>query len=202
MNPNYPETFAPQFATRSRMVSLEINYPSLLRSKDASDPNTNPPYNASEPLRIAREVSSLTDLTIDADMARNEFVKLWDHYVNNIKNGAPEPNAEQKFDLDVILALVEFGNKLRENFIIVNSKSREERTLPFKVNAPLTPREFRRCAWALDEIPKTDKPNRNPENTAREFLTDYFLTNIDNIDERSKIITGMRTWRSQKRVAA
>lgn len=201
MNPNYPGTFNPQFATRSRMVSLEIGYPPLLRAKDANDANPNQPYNASEPLRIAREVKSLADMTYEPNMSRNDFVKLWDNYVNGVQNGAAKPTRTQEFDINVILALVEFGNRMRENFILNFEKTRESRNaLPVK--QPLTSREFRRCAYALGQIPETEKVNRDPDNTAREFLEQYFLSNVDSSEDRDKIMQAMRTWRSQKRVAA
>jgi hypothetical protein len=201
MNPNYPGTFNPQFATRSRMVSLEIGYPPLLRAKDANDPNPNQPYNASEPLRIAREVKSLADMTYEPNMPRNDFVQLWDNYVNGIQNGAPRPTRIQEFDLNVILALVEFGNRMRNNFILNFEKTRESRNaLPVK--QPLTSRELRRCAYALSQIPETEKVTRDPDSTAREFLEQYFLSNIDSSEDREKIKTAMTTWRSQKRVAA
>ncbi len=201
MNPNYPGTFNPQFATRSRMMSLEISYPALKRAKDSTDPNQNPPYNASEPLRIAREVKSLSDLTFEPNMTRNEFVNLWDSYVNGLKNGAPKPTAVQEFDLSVILALVEFGEKLRQDFITNFEKTRDSRNaLPVK--QPLTAREFRRCAYALGQIPDTEKIGSDPDNTARELLEQYFLSNIDSNEDKDKISKAMRTWRSQKRVAA
>lgn len=50
-NPEYPGTFEPQFATKSRMVTLWMDYPPL---KDNGN------YDASEALRIARGVDSLT----------------------------------------------------------------------------------------------------------------------------------------------
>ena len=48
MNPGYPGTFDPQFATKSRMVSVEVGYPTLLRKNTAGDTNKNPPYSASK----------------------------------------------------------------------------------------------------------------------------------------------------------
>lgn len=91
---------------------------------------------------------------------------------------------------------------MRENFILNFEKSRAARTaLP--VNQPLTSRELRRCAYALSQIPDTEKVSMDAaDNTARELLERFFLSNIDSGEDLEKIRTAMRTWRSQKRVAA
>ncbi|HBV02443.1 MAG TPA: hypothetical protein DEB69_03415 [Candidatus Komeilibacteria bacterium] len=201
MNPNYPGTFDPQFATRSRMVSLEIGYPPLTRQADAGDRNPNPPYDASEALRIARGVDSLADLTYEASLERNEYVKMWDKYINGIDNGAPEPTGTQKFDIDASLALVQFANILRENFIKIFEKSREARNaLP--VTQPITGRELRRAAYALSKMTPEEKATANPEGVARDLLIKYFLTHIDKKEDQDKIRTAMNTWTSKKRVRA
>jgi MoxR-like ATPase len=201
MNPNYPGTFNPQFATRSRMVSLEIGYPPLTRKADAGDRNPNAPYDASEALRIARGVDSLADLTYEASIERNEYVQMWDKYINGIDNGAPEPTVTQKFDIDTSLALVQFANILRKNFIEIFEKSRDARNaLP--VSQPITGRELRRCAYALSQMTPGEKATANSETIARNLLDKYFLTHIDKKEERDKIRTAMSTWTSQKRVRA
>ncbi|MBT9167880.1 MAG: hypothetical protein DDT19_01224 [Syntrophomonadaceae bacterium] len=200
-NPGYPGTFAPQFATKSRMVSLEIGYPPLTRKADAGDPNPNAPYDASEALRIARGVDSLADLTYEASLERNEYVKMWDKYINGIDNGAPEPTGTQKFDIDVSLALVQFANNLRENFIKIFEKRREARNaLP--VSQPITGRELRRAAYALGKMTPEEKATANPEGVARDLLNKYFLTHIDKKEDQDKIRTAMSTWTSKKRVKA
>ena len=174
MNPNYPGTFNPQFATRSRMVSLEIGYPPLTRQPDAGDRNPNLPYDASEALRMARGIDSLADLTYEASIERNEYVKMWDKYINGIDNGSPEPTGTQKFDIDASLALVQFANNLRENFIKIFEKSREARdALP--VTQPITGRELRRCAYALSKMTPEEKATANPEKIARDLLDKYCL---------------------------
>ncbi len=201
MNPGYPGTFDPQFATRSRMVSLEIGYPPLTRKSDTGDRNPNPPYDASEALRIARGVDSLADLTYEASLEHNEYVKMWDKYINGIDNGAQEPTGTQKFDIDTSLALVQFANNLRENFIKIFEKSREARNaLP--VSQPITGRELRRCAYALSKMTPEEKATANPESVARELLDKYFLTHIDKKEDQEKIRTAMNTWTSKKRVRA
>lgn len=200
-NPGYPGTFAPQFATRSRMVSLDVEYPPLTRERKPDDPNPNAPYNASEALRIAREVDSLADLTYEANLERNGFVQLWDRYVNGIANGVPEPTVVQKFDLDTILALVQFANKLRGDFVKIFEKSRDARTaLP--VTQPITGRELRRCAYVLSAMPDEEKTRANPETVARELLGQFYLTHIDKTEDRGKIQNAMATWTSQKRLGA
>lgn len=201
MNPNYPGTFDPQFATRSRMVSLEIGYPPLTRKADAGDRNPNPPYDASEALRIARGIDSLADLTYEASLEHNEYVKMWDKYINGIDNGAPEPTGTQKFDIDTSLALVQFANNLRDNFIKIFEKSREARNaLP--VTQPITGRELRRAAYALSKMTPEEKATANPEGVARDLLDKYFLTHIDKKEDQDKIRTAMNTWTSKKRVRA
>lgn len=201
MNPNYPGTFDPQFATRSRMVSLEIGYPPLTRKPDSGDPNPILPYDASEALRIARGVDSLVDLTYEASLSRNEYVKMWDKYINGIDNGAPEPTGTQKFDIDVSLALVQFANILRENFIKIFEKSREARNaLP--VSQPITGRELRRAAYALSKMTPEEKATANPEGVARDLLDKYFLTHIDKKEDQDKIRTAMSTWTSKRRIRA
>lgn len=201
MNPGYPGTFEPQFATRSRMVSLEIGYPPLTRQPDAGDRNSNPPYDSSEALRIARGVDSLADLTYEASLERNEFVKLWDKYVNGLETGAPDPIGTQRFDLDVTLALIQFADKLRADFIKIFEKTREARTaLP--VTQPITGRELRRAAYALSTMTPEEKATANPEVVARALLERFFLTHIDKKDDQDKIRTAMATWTSKKRVRA
>lgn len=200
-NPGYPETFEPQFATKSRRVSLNIEYPPLTRKALPGDRNPNPPYDASEALRIARGVDSLADLTYEASLEHNEYVKMWDKYINGIDNGAPEPTGTQKFDIDASLALVQFANNLRENFIKIFEKSREARNaLP--VTQPITGRELRRAAYALSKMTPEEKATANPESVARDLLNKYFLTHIDNKEDQDKIRTAMNTWTSKKRVKA
>lgn len=200
MNPSYPGTYDPQMATRSRMVSLQIDYPSKNRERNDGDPNPNLPLNSSEALRIARGVKSLADFTYDPDMKRNEFVKIWDNAINGIDNGAPQLTAAQKIDLETILALIQFGNNLRVEFIKKVEKGKEARTaLP--VSQPVTGREMRRCAYMLSQIPDSKKVSSNPEQLARDLLTRFFLTHIDSQEDRALIAKAMAGWTSSKRVA-
>lgn len=204
MNPGYPGTFNPQFATKSRMVNLEIDYPPLLREKDPNDQNPNPPYNASEALRIARQVDSLANYTFESNLEYNDFVKIWDKYINGIENGAPNLESTQTFDLEVILTLVQFASKLREGFILNFEKIRPS-AIPrgtVLVDQPITGREMRRCAYFLSKISNEEKAAMNPESAARDLLERFFLSHIDQKNKKDEIKTAMATWTSSKRVAA
>jgi MoxR-like ATPase len=199
-NPNYPGTFKPQFATRSRMVSLEIGYPPLTREPALEDKNRNELYDASEPLRIARELESLVDLTYENNLQNNAFVKLWDKYVNGLENGSPDPTTAQKFDLDAILAITQFTHKLREDFIKNFEKTRDAKNaLP--IDQPVTGRELRRCAYSLNKLSETERVKTDPEKFSKELLEKFFLTNIDSQENREKIKRAMATWSSQKRLS-
>lgn len=201
MNPGYPGTFDPQEATKSRMVSMHVEYPSLTREKDPGDPNPNPPYNSSEPLRVARETKSLSDLTFDSNIKSNEFVLMWDKYVNGINNGAPEPTEEQKFDIDTILALVQFGDKIRGEFIKNFEKTRDAKTaLP--ATQPFTGRELARCAFIISKMSLDEKTKISSVQLARNLIKEFYLTNIYKKTDREKIEQAMTLWDAPKRLAA
>lgn len=200
MNPQVKDPIEP--ALRDRMVFMDVDYPPLNREKDSSDPNPNPPIDASEALRIAREVNSLSDLTIDSNMDRNEFVRMWDKHINGIDNGAASPSKVQEFDMDVILATVQFANKLRENFVAFKSGRTQTARGALPVSLPATGRPLRDCAYALSDIPDEEKIAGNPEAVAKTLLERWFLSKIDNIEDRDKIKTAMATWTSSKRPAA
>jgi hypothetical protein len=202
MNPNYPGTFTPQFATRGRMVSIDIDYPPQFRKKDEDDTNNNPPYDASEALRMAREISSLKDLTVEVDLKRNDFVKMWDNYINGINNGSQKPSVEQQFDINAMHAVLQFTNKLRESFIKIYEGGRDApnvlKTIP--ATQPITGRELRRCAYVISRMKPEEKISADPEKVARDLLGDFYLTHIDSKEDRDKIQTAMATWRSAKRL--
>lgn len=201
MNPNYPGTFKPQYATKSRMVHLEFGYPPLYREPYLNDPNPNRPYNASEALRLAREVDSLAPYTYEANLDRNDFVLMWNKYVNGIDNGASDLNIVQRFDMDTILALIQFGNRLRENFILQYSGDAQARRRALPVSQPLTGREMRWCVYDLNQIPEAEKATGDPEQVARDLLGRFFLTHIDDREDRQKIRDAMESWTSTKRPA-
>ena len=204
MNPGYPGTFDPQLATRSRMVDIEIGYPNLMREAGPDDTNSNPAYTASEALRIAREVDSLSDITYESDPKRNKFVQIWDRYINGIDNGAQEPTGEQKFDIDTILSLVQFADKLRGFFVrrFEKTLSPSGKSTELDVSQPITGRDLRRCAYKLSQMKAGEKATANPESVAREFINELFVSHIDKTVERDKINTAMSTWTSQKRMSA
>lgn len=200
MNPNYPGTFEPQFATKSRMVSMEIDYPALHRkTKDGEPKGKEEPYNASEALRVARGVESLVDFTYELNMDKNEFVKIWDKHINGINNEALPINKSQEFDLHVIRALIQFADRLRTDFKLNFEKSKDSRNaLP--VSQPLTLREMRRCAYALSNMPDTEKLSADSDSVARGFIKEFFLNNIYKTDDRKKIEDALRVMNSKNRV--
>lgn len=203
MNPGYPGTFDPQFATKSRMVGLEIDYPSLFRAKEPADINPNPPISAAEALRVARQVDSLMDFTYEPDPRHNEFVQIWERYINGIQNGAPDLSQTQTFDINVILTMVEFAHKLRQAFIQKFEKTRASSSRgALLVGQPITGREMRRMAYWLSKMSPEEKLTADPEAVARELFDVFFLSHIDKKDERADIRTAMATWTSSKRPAA
>lgn len=200
MNPQVKDPLEP--ALRDRIVFMDVDYPPLYREKDPADPNPNPPIDASEALRIAREVDSLSDLTIESNMDRNEFVRMWDKYINGIDNGASNPSKVQEFDMNVILAIVQFSNKLRENFVAFKSGRSQIASKALPVSLPATGRPLGDCADGLSSIPDEQKITGKPEAVARNLLERWFLRKMDNIEDREKIKTAMATWTSSKRPAA
>ncbi len=202
-NPGYPGTFEPQFATKSRMVSIQVDYPPLYREREPNDPNPNHPLSAAEALRVARQVDSLADLTYETNLQHNEFVKIWDRYVNGVANGAPDLNVVQKFDVEAILTMVEFAQKLREGFILkFEKRSAAEIKGKLVVDQPLTGREMRRMAYFLSKMSPEEKATANPEAVTRSLIERFFLSHIDSQKERDEIRTAMATWTSSKRPAA
>lgn len=196
MNPGYKGTSDLQIATRSRMVEMEIGYPPLLEKNKPGDNNPNSPYSPSEALRIARGVTSLVDLTLDKD----EFVRVWDHEINRLDTGSPTLNTTQDYDLKVVLALVQFSNRLREFFIKIYEKTPGFQSL-IPVTLPITGREMRRAAYALSQIPDSIKELQtvNPEAMARSLIDTYFLCHFDKAADRDKIRVAMQQWPSEKR---
>ncbi len=188
-NPGYPGTFAPQFATKSRRVDMQIKYSGLTRENDSGDANPNKPFNASEPLRIARGLKSLEDLTYEPDLQRNDFVKLWDSYINGYKTGVPTPTLEQQFDLTTMSALIQYGNELRRNFILNFEQSKASRNA-WPVSQPFTGRELRRMAYDLGELPATEKIDVSKgEVMARKLLETYYLPYLEKSEDRDKVRT-------------
>lgn len=200
MNPNYPGTFKPQMATRSRFIDLEVDYPPLHREIPATDTNKNSAYSASEALKIAKSVGSLKKLTREQNMDKNEFIQMWESYVNKVGNPV-QMTTTQKFDLDAIIALVQFTNKIRENFILKFEKGRPVGgAQPLPVEQPITLREMRRCAWKLSQIPDAEKTTLNAEQVARDLIEEYYLSHFDKMADKEAVKTAMKTWTSSKRL--
>jgi hypothetical protein len=128
------------------LYTIQVGYPKLYRERDKDDKLPGEPYSASEALKIARSVESLKDLTLDPNMQRNEFVRIWDKQVNGVDNGAPELSLVQKFDLEVILALVQFGETV---VLAAASVADAPANLPF---FPLLV-EYREKFYAAGKIP-------------------------------------------------
>ena len=206
-NPLYPGTFEIQQATDSRLNIYEVNYPALFRDKNSNNPhesqdtNPNPIYSASEALRIARGVESLIGYTWEANMDRNEFVKMWDKVVNGIPNDSREVSQAEEFDIMVILALVQFGKKLRDDFILKFEGGIEsQKALP--INRAFTLREAQACAWSLSHMsPEAKMDNTKYEQVARDLITKHFLIKIRKKGDRKKVADAMAGWSVSKRVA-
>ncbi len=200
MNPNYPGTFDPQFATKSRMVSIEVDYPPLRRKSIDSEPKgKEDPYSASEALRIARGVESLVDYTFESNMSKNDFVKIWDKNVNGINNDAPNITKSQEFDLYTIRALIQFADRLRTDFKKNFNKTTDKKdALP--VFQPLTLREMRRSAYALSKMSDSDKLTKDSDDVARELIKEYFLSNIFKTDDKNKIENALKLMHSKNRI--
>jgi hypothetical protein len=192
MNPGYPGTFPVQFATKSRTVSLEVGYPA---EKSGGR------YSSTEAWRIARGVESLFRHTLTGDSSNNDFVKIWNREMNNdTAPGTPPVDKVEEFDLKVVAALVQFGNKLRAEFMRHYDKSARAPggAKPLLVTQPLTGREMRRFADRLNQIPEAEKLTGDPEKVARELIYHLFLTHIDNITDRISIWDAMSSWTVDK----
>ena len=206
MNPGYPGTFDPQFATDSRMQPMDVDYPPVTRPASPDDSNRNPVLNSSEAMRIARGTASLKGLTHDPNCETNEFIQMWDHFVNRLDNGAEEFTAEQEFDVEVIMGLVQFAELLRQPFLAKFNErpSKADRKLmsDLPVDQPFTLREMRRCAWYLSrQITPEEKRSGtlDTDQVTKDLIEEYFLIHIKNPVDREKIKGMMRTWTHKKR---
>ncbi|MBI4835994.1 MAG: AAA family ATPase [Candidatus Abawacabacteria bacterium] len=197
-NIGYPGTFDIQMATQSRMTEIKVAYPPLQNA--AGD------YTVSEAWRVARSVPSLKDMSIESDPKRNKFVAHWHKYVNK---ATPQQTLTpltpvQQFDLEVILALTQFTDKLRKEFVKSLGKGKPgSKGLP--VNLPVTGREMRRCAYLLGQVPDKQKTDKNALNylnadkLAKQLLEEVFLAHFDDEDDVQKIKAGMNSWTSVRK---
>ena len=132
-------------------------------------------------------------------ISRNEFVTKWNRYINEGDPGAF--TAEQRKDVDIIFALVTFGNGLRENFIAaMQGKKQVNGRDRLNVRAPLTNREMRRCGyWLSKMMTSAEKSSKTAENIARDLLNDFFLGHIDNEKDAEAIRTAWGAWTVERR---
>jgi hypothetical protein len=155
-----------------------------------------------EPLRMARMIDSLVDLTYDADLSQNQFAFAWERYVNRGESAdAVGLTQSQKFDMDVILALDQFTDKLRTAFMTIyeNGPDKAKVLQNTPARQPLTGRQLRRCAWQLNQLTPEEKSGENPEKVARTLLQRFYLSNLNDQDAR-KLEQAMTSWTSSRRI--
>jgi len=201
-NPNYVGTFEPEKATKSRMVQVNIDYPELFIPGESDDPNPNPMINSAEAMRIARELDSLSEFTLqnkNGEENENEFIAVWDSNINHLDTDAPELDPVQEFDIEVTLALVTFATKLREEFIKRIDGDGKEKRNALPVDQPITGRELRRCTFKLNKMSKEQKLKADPDQIARDLIEKYFLCHFSNTKDKNKILEAMKTWDVKKR---
>ncbi|KKQ71793.1 MAG: hypothetical protein US92_C0003G0028 [Candidatus Peregrinibacteria bacterium GW2011_GWA2_38_36] len=189
MNPDYPETYKPQFATRSRMIPIKVGYPKF-KKEDGT-------FGTSEALRTARSIRSLEDFTI-GDISENEFVDMWNAYINRGDETNPLLTPTRKFDIEVIFALLTFGNEIREAFIkgIDGSNTGPD---DFTISQPFTMREMRRCAWLLNNMSPSEKEDiGKAEETARKFIRRVYSSYIFNGEEARSLEEKLTGWSTKK----
>jgi hypothetical protein len=179
MNPGYEGTYEPQLATKSRTIPIEVGYPALMNPDGKT-------YSSSEAWRIARGVDSLFRLTLQGDATDNVFVRAWDAEVNRRSHSnTPTLTPGQLFDLKVVTALVQFGDKLRAAFISTYERgSRSGGAKAMKINQPLTGREMRRFAYRINQISPDKKVSLDPEQVAKDLIKSLFLVHIDSLADR------------------
>lgn len=207
LGPLYEGTSGVQVAAGSRMTFVHFDYTPLYGKRREDDTNPNPPYSSAGALRIAREVKSLEDLAIETNMERNEFVKIWDQYINKIDRSVDlsKLTPVQKYDLEVILCLVQWGDKLTKAFAKQAGGQASANDLP--VIIPLTGREMSSMAyWLSNEISDKEKvegliPGRETyERAARALIERFFLSKIIDETHKDEIRKKMQGWTSQKRL--
>lgn len=209
MNPEYRGTYTPQEATRRRHAPIRVEYPPLYRPRklDAegrdTDPNPNPQISSAEAIRMGRSMESLLDFTLQGQPPNTLFEQIWDSYVNGIpREGLPELTQNQRFDLDAILAVVEFSDKLRQAFLLSSAKSTARRG-KLVVSQPIVGTDLGRIAWLLgSRMTPEEKAKADPESVARKLIEKIFVNRIYDAEEREKVINAMATWTSQKRPSA
>ncbi len=197
MNPGYRGTNPLATSTRDRLDELPVGYAPLRQAADPDHPEPTDPFSASEALKIARVVNSLKDMSLSRNMERNEFVKAWNGEVNHIgeKSGLTQV---QRFDMQVILGLVQFAEKLRKEYITGFEKSGK---VLFVLTHPVTLRTLKSCANELNQIPDAEKTvGSNACDTAQTIMKKCLLQHIDSAMEKEKICTEIDTWPIEQHV--
>jgi len=183
----YQGTNKPQPATRSRMLQTHVDYPAF-KKVDASGKVS---YAGSEALRASRSIRSLVDFTWDPDMKENEFMKLWNKYINEGQSD-PSLTPERKYDMEVLFAILTFGNNLRQGFI--NKKKGAAKGV-FTVDQPFTLRDLRRCAIALGRIDVKEKSNVDTaEETAKNLIRRFYVPLLYSEKETDDVEKNLKNW--------
>ncbi len=192
MNPGYEGTFDPQAATKSRMQEIEIEYNHLRRDgkQELGESPFDRKFASSEALKIARSTNSLQHLTYNPDLSENEFVKVWDKYVNRSQvPGAIDADEKQQFDMQVILELVKMADVIRYNFAqqYVNDKPTgfESNTDILDIVYPITLRDITRCAYRLSNF--VEASATDPRSVALDLLKEEYLSHYDEASVREKL---------------
>ncbi len=188
-NPTDPGTNDPQFATKRRLIPIQVNYPEFKRD--------NGTYSSAEALRAARSVKSLQDLTYDPNLEDNEFVQLWDQYINKSNVSDPRLTPERKFDLEVLFALITFGNNIRQAFFDKVGKKSGRKT--FTISQPFTASEIRRCVYDLGKMDSSSKSDiDSAETVAKDLIRKFYSPYIFDEKEAEALEHNLTTWTTQK----
>jgi MoxR-like ATPase len=174
--PQYEGVEKTSSAFLSRASVIPVDYPPLFT--DAAKTN----YNSADALRIARSVKSLESTTYDMDLNQNDFVKIWDRYLNGKANGAQPLNDEQRFDLTTIYVLAQYTDKLREQFMETFKGSLGSGSA---LSLPITSRELSDCARELSQMTDNEKRATNPLTEAQKLLKKHFTAKMF-YDEKEK----------------
>ncbi len=201
MNPGYSGTNQINPDMRSRVTDLEIGYPSLMKQDENG--NATSEYSVSEALKIARSVKSLKDTTYDPDLDRNEFSGIWDAQINQSGTLNQSLSPQQSFDLDVVLGLVQFSHRLREEFVKNQTKgsTRRGKGKRYNISQPITLRETRRCAYLLSHMSEEERVSTTPEKCAKKLISAMYFSKIDDPGEREDLEKFLATETTKKRIA-
>jgi hypothetical protein len=201
MNPDYPGTTKLQAATLTRLQSMEVKYTPVTIPAEQGDKTRNDRYSPAEAWRIARKVRSLESLTMEQDPTKSPFVIAWNKEVNGVKPAQEVPlTPEQRYDMEVIMALVQLSGKLREHFVNQFSKETQIKKGALPLTHPITMRQLGVCAWALSRIPYDLKMKVPFDQTARALIEEYYLSSLFNEHDRAKVVNELKRMPTSKRI--